>query len=246
LYRFENDNRASVDINLLIDAKDLDFKRDEQGRQVSTFDVVAFVVNSMGKSEEGFSQTVNLTLSSDEYERALVSGISYTGVANLPPGGYQLRAVIREPGSGKLGTVSQYLEVPDLAKKKLTMSSIFLFSVDPSSGTKAAPVALNAGRRLPRNLDLRFAAIVYNPKTEGGKPQVRCEVIISRDNKVLLQEQEQPLGGPIQDGRMGKIGQFSLAKASPGRYILTLVVTDPLADRKERTLVRSVDFELVN
>ncbi|HEY6246514.1 MAG TPA: VWA domain-containing protein [Pyrinomonadaceae bacterium] len=246
LYRFDDANRAAIDINLLIDAKDLEFQRDDQGHQATTFDVVAFVVNNMGKSENGFSQTVNLALSPEEYQRALVNGITYTGTANLAPGAYQLRAVIREPSSGKLGTVSQYLEVPDLSKKKLTMSSIFLFSVDPSNGTSGTPVPLTALRRLPRNLDLRFAALVYNPKIESGNPQVRCEVIISRDNRVLLQEPEQPLSGSAQSGRMAKIGQYSLAKASPGRYVLTLVITDPLADKKERTLVRSIDFDLVD
>lgn len=246
LYRFDAANQASIDINLLIDAKDLDFRRDEQGHQATTFDVVAFVVNNMGKSEDGFSQTVNLSLSPDEYQRALVNGITYTGTSSLPPGAYQLRAVIRDPSSGKLGTVSQYLEVPDLSKKKLTMSSIFLYSVDPTNGINGTPVPLTAQRRLPRNLDLRFAAVVYNPKIASGSSQVRCEVIISRDNKVLLQEPEQQLTGSVKDGRMAKIGQYSLAKASPGRYILTLVVTDPLADKQERTLVRSVAFDLVN
>jgi hypothetical protein len=246
LYRFTSENRAAIDINLLIDANDLNFKLDERGRRVATFDVVGFVVNSLGKSEDGFSQTVIANFSPEEYQRALSNGITFAGHAELPPGSYQLRAVVNETESGRLGTVSQYLEVPDLMKKRLTMSSIFLYGVDLSAGDKAAPVPLTALRRLQHKLDLRYAAVIYNARTEAGKPQLRSQLIISQDNKILFQEPEQAVPGPIQNGQMAKVGQFSLAKAKPGRYVLTLVVTDPLADKKERTMVRSVAFDLVD
>jgi hypothetical protein len=45
---------------------------------------------------------------------------------------------------------------------------------------------------------------------------------------------------------MAKIDQFSFAKAQPGRYLLTLVITDQLADKKQRTIVRSIDFNLTD
>jgi len=246
LYRFTSENRAAIDINLLIDAKDLDFKVDPNGRRQATFDVVAFVVNSLGKSEDGFSQTVNVDFAPEEYQRAAINGISFTGHAELPAGAYQLRAVVRESETGRLGTVSQYLEVPDLSKKRLTMSSIFLYSVDLSAGSKATPVPLTALRKLQRNLDLRYAAVIYNTKTEGSKPQLRYQLIISQDKKILLQEAEQPVSGTVQEGQMAKVGQYSLAKVPAGRYVLTLVVTDPLADKKDRTIVRSIDFDLID
>jgi VWFA-related protein len=246
LYRFTSENRAAIDINLLIDANDLDFKVDPNGRRQATFDVVAFVVNSLGKSEDGFSQTVNVDFAPEEYQRAVINGISFTGHAELPAGAYQLRAVVRESETGRLGTVSQYLEIPDLSKKRLTMSSIFLYSVDLSAGSKATPVPLTALRKLQRNLDLRYAAVIYNTKIEGGKPQLRYQLIISHDKRILLQETEQPVGGPVQEGQMAKVGQFSLAKVPAGRYVLTLVVTDPLAYKKDRTIVRSIDFDLIN
>ena len=245
-YRFTPENRAAIDINLVIDATSLEFKTDTAGKHTAAFDVVAFVVNNVGKTEDGFSQTVTASFSDDELKRALASGISFTGHAELAPGSYQLRAVVRDVGTGKLGTVSQYIEVPDLTKKRLTMSSIFLYAVDLAQGNKAAPDPLNALRRLPRNLDLRYAAVIYNPRIEASQPQVRTQLFISRDNKILFREPEQPLTGSVQNGQMAKVGQLSLAKARPGRYVLTLVVSDPLADKKERTIVRSLDFYLVD
>ncbi|MDT5123962.1 MAG: hypothetical protein QOC96_3444 [Acidobacteriota bacterium] len=245
-YRFTPDNRADIDINLVIDANNLAFRQDADGKYHAAFDVVAFVVNSLGKSQDGFSQTVTASFSPEEYKHALANGISFTGHAQLPPGHYQLRAVVSETETGRLGTVSQYLEVPDLTKKRLTMSSIFLYGVDLAQGNKATPEPLNATRHLPRKLDLRYAAVIYNPRLEGGKPQAQSQLIISRDNKILFQEPLQSVPGSVQNGQMAKVGQFSLAKARPGRYVLTLVVTDPLADKKAQTIVRSIDFYLID
>jgi hypothetical protein len=70
-------------------------------------------------------------------------------------------------------------------------------------------------------------------------------MIISQGNKVLLREPEQPVdsngGAPIT-----KMGQLGLSKVAPGRYVLTLVITDTLADKKIQTLAHSIDFTVVN
>jgi len=243
-YRFTPNNSADVDINLVINANNLQFKSDADGKYHATFDVVGFVINSLGKSQDGFSQTITTNFSPEEYKQALVNAITFTGHAELPPGHYQLRAVVRETGTGRLGTVSQYLEVPDLSKKRLTMSSIFLYSVD--LGNKGRPSPLNALRQQPRKLDLRYAAVIYNTKLDGGKPQLRSQLLISQGSKLVFKSPEQLLSGQVQNGQMAAIGQISLANAHTGRYVLTLVVTDPLAPKKSQIIVRSIDFNLVD
>ena len=42
------------------------------------------------------------------------------------------------------------------------------------------------------------------------------------------------------------MGQLGVSRVRPGRYLLTLVVTDPLADKKHRTITRSIDFTVTN
>jgi VWFA-related protein len=245
-YRFLPENRAEVDINLLINANNLEFKEGADGKYESTFDVVGFLVNNLGKTQGGFGQTVHATLSAAEYKRALTAGISYTGHAELPTGTYQLRAVVREQSTGRLGSFAQYLEVPNLAKKRLTASSLFLYSVDPNPGSKAPPEPLIALRQLPRKQDLRYAVIIYNPKLAGDKTQLRSQVFVARNGKIVFQEAETPVTTAVQEGQVIKIGQLGLGKAQAGRYVLTLVITDPQADKQERTIVRSIDFTLVD
>ena len=67
-------------------------------------------------------------------------------------------------------------------------------------------------------------------------------MIISQNGKVLFEEPEQPVAPQAEGGPIVKIGQLGLSKVLPGRYTLTLVVTDPLADKKRQTVSRSMDF----
>jgi VWFA-related protein len=245
-YRFLPDSRADIDINVLVDANKLTFKQEGDSNYHGAFDVVGFLVNTVGKSQGGFSQTVNMNLSPEDYKRALAYGISYAGHAILGPGEYQLRAVVRDSDSGRLGSMSQFLEVPDLTKKHLTVSSLFLFAVDPALGNTAKPEPLTGLRQLSRKQDLRYAAIIYNPKVTDGKTQLQSHIIISRGSKILFQEPDRPVTDAVQNGQLPKIGQFGLGKAQLGRLLLTLVVTDPQADKQSRTVVRTIDFTLVD
>jgi len=244
-YRFRPDNSAEVDINLLVDANNLAFKQRDDNKYHASFDVVGFLADETGKSLGGFSQTVTANLSPEDYKRALTYGIGYTGHATLTHGEYQLRAAVREVETGRLGSMSQFLEIPDLAKKRLAVSSLFLYSVDPTAGGKAKPEALSGLRELLRKQDLRYAVVIYNPKVNGGKTQLQSHIVISRGGKVLFQEPDQPVTSAVVNGQVPKVGQLGLGKTSAGRLMLTLVVTDQ-SEKQARTVVRSMDFLLLD
>jgi VWFA-related protein len=244
-YRYLPTSQADIDMNLQVAANGLSFKQGADSKYQTSFDVVGFLINDQGKTQGGFSETVNLSLSAPEYTRAQATGIGYVGHVTLAPGSYQLRAIVRDTETARLGTMSKYIEVSDLSKKRLTVSSLFLYAVDVAQGNKAKPEPLTALRQLPRTQDLRYAAIIYNPKVSDGKTQLLARVIVSRGDKVLLQDKDQPVNGAVQSGQIAKVGQLGL-KGQSGHYMLTLVVTDPLASEKERTIVRSMDFTLVD
>jgi VWFA-related protein len=237
-----HDAKASVDVNLVIDAKKLHFNQNADKYQTS-LEAVGFVFDQLGKLNGGFSETINLNLTNEQYQSFLADGVPYSANIQLPPGYFQIRTVVREAGSGSLGTFSKYLEIPDLQNGKLVVGSIFLFSVDSVSDPK--PVPLTALRKLTRKQDLRFAAAIYNPKLKNGKPELRSQMIISQAGKVLFKEPEQAVES-TSTSPVVKLGQLILARVPPGRYVLTLVVTDTLADKKNQTLTRSIDFRVTN
>jgi hypothetical protein len=157
-----------------------------------------------------------------------------------------LRVAVREAETGKLGSLSKYLEVPDLSKKRLTMSSVFLHAVDPAAGAKAQPVALTALRQIRRAEDLRFSAVVYNPKLAGGSPKLSTQLVISRGERVVFQGPVQSIEVKAGEGQFIKVGQIGVSKLAAGRHVLTFIVTDELADKKNAQLVRSIDFNVVD
>ncbi|HZT59383.1 MAG TPA: VWA domain-containing protein [Pyrinomonadaceae bacterium] len=243
-YRFIPQNRAAIDVDLRVDAHTLDFKQGPDGKYHATLDLVGFVVNQLGKTTQGFSQTINAALTPDEYTRALDVGLGYTGHVELEAGSYQLRVAVREDETGKLGTLSKYLEVPDMSKKRLTMSSVFLHAVEPGN-KQAAP--LSALRQIPRKDDLRFSAIVYNPKLQGGKPQITGRLILQRGGATIFDQPVQTVDiRGSDDTQFLKLGQIGLSRLQPGHYILTFVLTDTLADKKVQTLARSIDFQVTD
>jgi VWFA-related protein len=234
--------KAAVDVQMLIAANQLALTQTPAGRYQGSFDVVAFLFNQVGKRFGGLSETVNLDLSAEEYKHVLAEGIPYSASTELPPGFYQVRAVVRDGNSGALGTFSNYLEIPDLTKGKLAMSSVFLVAV-AEQGKKQTP--LLALRQLNRKQELRYVAMIYNPKQKDGKAQLRSQLIISQGGKVLFREPEAAVESN-STAPVIKIGQLGLSSVQPGRYVLTLVVTDTLADKKEQTLSRSIDFSVIN
>lgn len=243
-YMFPTNKQADLTINAFINPRKLGFKK-VGDKYKASFDVVGFVFDQLGRSKGGISQTVNADLSEESYKQALVSGLSYTANTQLGPGYYQVRLVVRELESGKMGTVSRYFEVPDLSQKHLTMSSILLYEADPAT-PKKAPEQLSASRVISRKHDLRYAAIVYNARIDTDKSDVKSRVVISVGDKILFQEPEQSVATKgSQPGQLIRVGQLALAKVPPGRYVLTLIVTDPQADKKRQTVSRSVDFTVV-
>lgn len=87
--------------------------------------------------------------------------------------------------------------------------------------------------------------MVYNSKLKDGKPQLRSQMIITQGGKELFREPEQVVEGN-GTAPVTKMGQLVLAKVAPGRYVITLVITDTLADKKSQTMSHSVDFTVVN
>ncbi|HEX6651016.1 MAG TPA: VWA domain-containing protein [Pyrinomonadaceae bacterium] len=231
-------NKAAVEVHILIDPKKLTFT-EANGHYNTSLDIVGFVLDELGKQRGGFSETLNLNLTPENYKKAQ-DGIVYSAAIDLPPGYFQLRTVVREGASGGLGTFAKYLEIPDLKRDWMALSSLFLFSVDKTN----QPTPLTAIRNVSRSQDVRYAVLIYNPKLRDGQPKLTSQLTISQGGNVLLREEEKPVEA-VTTGQYAKIGQFGVSKMQPGRYTLTVTITDTLADKKRQTLSRSLDFTVV-
>jgi hypothetical protein len=91
-------------------------------------------------------QTVPLKL--DAALQARQKNIEYTTSFNLPPGKYQIKFVVRENETGRMGSFIAEVTLPDLKKSPLKMSSILLASQrEPSK--KQDPLVHNGEEYVP-------------------------------------------------------------------------------------------------
>ena len=112
------------------------------------------------------------------------------------------------------------------------MSTLYLYAVDGSGKTaNAEAVPLQGVRQLSHSQDLRYAAVIYNARKNGDKIGIRTQTIITQGDTVLLKEPEQELNAS-DPTKVVKMGQLGISRVKPGRYVLTLIVTDPQADKE--------------
>jgi hypothetical protein len=120
---------------------------DTAGRQEATVEVVGAVYNEAGMVAANLqAERVAMALKPETHQRVLKEGLRYRKVVTLQPGLYQVRLVVREEGTSRIGSASEWIEVPDLASGKLALSSVFLSAGGPAAAVAAttAPPATAA------------------------------------------------------------------------------------------------------
>ena len=129
-----------------IDGTDLTFRRQPDGSYKSVIDVVALTFGAKGLVVNEANVTHTLTLKERAYRQVMRDGLLYNMVVpTKKPGGYQFRVAVRDTESERTGSASQYVEVPDVKKGRLTLSGMILKSADattPAVAAKAVPPAL--------------------------------------------------------------------------------------------------------
>ncbi|MGH9821911.1 MAG: VWA domain-containing protein [Blastocatellia bacterium] len=244
LYKATQGKKGAVEVDLNIDPAALTFQ-DTDGKKKANLDVAAFVYDQFGRMRGGFSKTLNLALTPRELERAYKDGVPFPSQnAELSPGSYEIRIGVRDKNSGALGTVSRYVEVPNLEKGHLSASTLLLGSVDAGdTRTQSAPVSGN--RRISRNKDLRYAVIIYNAARKDGHTKVKTQLTIMQDGRILYREPPQAVIDAGKNQPLIKVGQVILSNATLGRYVIQLEITDEFAAKNDRTIHRSMDFAVV-
>ncbi len=257
-----NDKEGSfVQSMLHIDGKDVTFTDEPDGWHKVSVDIIVATFDDRGAVVDSSSKTYNLTLRGDTFKLAVEHGFTYT--LNHPvkkPGPYQLRTAVRDVASNKIGSASQFIEVPDLTKGHLTLSGIVVRASRPPAPAPANPPAEAppiskeeaelealgnpAVRMFYPGRKVEYALQVLNAHEE----QLESQLFLFHDGKQVYAGKLQPLKGQkAPDGKsLFAAGQLQLgSKMEPGEYAMQIVVTDNLAQEKFRTVAQSIDFELV-
>lgn len=198
---------SALDVVTHIDAATLKFTQ-VGDRYQATIELVGMVFDEKGKSVETFGDKLAMNLKPASLENTLKNGITYTKQLKIKPGYYQVRFVARDDNNklkGQIGSASSWIEVPDLEKKLLTLSSIFFpaggedlslaTAVPPQNGNstgkaKDDSVARHPAlvyRRFKRSGSFDFMVFAYNVKrNDKGATDLAVQTQIYAGDKLLL------------------------------------------------------------
>lgn len=116
-------DRFFVPVSLIVPGSEIPFIKGGDHSK-ATLDIIGRVKNSAGQDVADIRQTVKLNVSpSQQVEQ---KNIQYSTSFDLPRGKYQLKFVVRENQTGRMGSFETQINLPDLEKYPVKLSSIVL------------------------------------------------------------------------------------------------------------------------
>jgi VWFA-related protein len=135
-YFRKDESHYALAVSLVIPGSQIPFVQ-AKDRDNATIDVIG-EVRTAGKFRVGqLRDTVKLAIDSTQQVRR--KNVQYNTSFILAPGSYHLKFVVRENQTGRMGTFETDVQIPDLRKNPLKMSSVVLSSLRvPATGKKGA------------------------------------------------------------------------------------------------------------
>jgi hypothetical protein len=171
------------------------------------------------------------------------------------PGPYQMRVVLRDTTSQRLGSSTQFTEVPDIKKGRLTLSGIVMgadrtrVGIDSTDGQIVAPDPNEtpAVRIFKQGTTVVYAYAIFNARADRNKKaQLEVQARLFRDGQQVYTGAQVSMSSDAEQKTqlMAASGRLQLTQVTPGDYILQVVVTDKLAGDKYKVAAQSIDFEV--
>ena len=252
---------------LYVKGSDLTFVKEPDGSHKAVFDLAAVTFGEDGKMIDQSANQHTIRLTDEMYQKILKYGFTYnTTVPVTKPGAYQLRTALRDEPSGRVGSASQFIQVPDIDKDRLSTSGLLIRGMPLDSyiktlttttaagtdgvGEDSDPMANTSVRQFRTPSALVYALAIYNAKVDKttGKPNLTIQARLFRNGELVFTGNAMPFDIREQTDpkRLGGGGAIQLGTTmKPGEYVLQIVVSDLLAKEKYRVATQWMDFEIV-
>lgn len=224
---------------------------DQNGKSQAAVDVSGVYYDDKGAPKASFIERIiatTLAPSTATGDR----DITFTYPAKLSPGLYQVRVAARDAKTGRIGSAHAWFDIPDLTKKKLTMSSVLLgerrqqqtLTTVSNAGT-TGPIALSASHRFRRDSTLRFLIFAYNAtvSTVDQRPDVAIQVQVVRDDQPVITTALRKIATDQNTDltRLPYAAEIPLNDLQTGRYQLQVTVIDRVS---KQSTTRRTHFDI--
>ncbi len=258
IFQGSQDNKLALSSFVHVNTKDMTFIDETDGSKTLAFDVLAVSFGDNGVPSGQIGKTFTIRLKPKKYEEIVRDGLVYYFTFPVErPGAYQIRVALRDHGSNKVGSASQFTEVPNLKKKKLTLSGLAIENLEyeqwkkfqqtgerPSESRPLLDVSL---RKFNRGTVLTYGFEVYNAKSKDSQPvQLEMRARVFYNGKPIYEGDNSPIVVQTNPGIISTSGALNLGTdMEPGDYVLQIVVTDKLAKQKNQIATQFVQFEII-
>jgi len=222
---------------------------------------MAMIFDAEGAAAGNRITSQELKFNKEEFTRVQVKGLIYDlPVPVVKTGAYQFRIALRDVTTGKIGAVSQFIEVPNLKKNKLTLSNLILTNftleewkqIASGQATKEKSALFDTTlRRFKRGTFLRYNYVIYNARmSDAEKPQLQIQTRLIRDGKILFEDSPTALDttGQFDLKRLQDYGAITLGSdLAAGNYVLQIIAFDNNhGGGKAKSATQFVEFEIVD
>ncbi len=213
------------------------------GKQAAAVNIGGVVLNDQGKQAGGFKN--RLTVQPSTNSAVQHPGVIYSHKIPLKPGIYQIRVAAGDEKSGRVGSAAKWIEIPDLASKKLTLSSLMLGGQFIGANQKSATgeqLQFSVDRRFPKGANLNFLMFIYNASA-GPAPDLEAQINIIRNGQAVVTSPvlKVPVDATTDAARVSYGANVGLRSLPPGRYLLEVAITDKLA---KTTASQNISFDI--
>ena len=241
---------------LYVNGADLKFTQQADGWHQATFDIVAMIFGENGTVVDEVSRTETIKARAETLQEILTKGfVSTITVPIKKPGTYQMRVVMRDAATSHIGSASQFVEVPDLKKNRLTLSGILLQRLQkPGNVSEQRQFQPDkqrdfARRRFNPGDNIRFDLSIYNAQARNtAQPNLTVQYRLLRHGKEIFVAPERPLSlsQALTLENIDSSGVFRLGRnMAPGDYVLQVIVRDLQATGKRAIATQWADFEII-
>jgi VWFA-related protein len=247
---------SSVEAMLHLDLHGVTMTENLKGVRESQVQMAVATIGPNAETSDQTSSTLMVKLSVEDYEAAVRNGLSFSmrlPLRRTTPGGWQLWVVARDEATGRVGSASEFIEIPDLSRGWPVLSGLTLEGLNArkaGAGEIVPPGDESASMRIFRpGTTLRYNYIVYNLASDKDKrSRVEVRLRLYRHGEQVYGGSPMPLEFPPSDSprQRSASGTMTLGATMPaGRYSFELSVRDTLAPPgKPTTAIQYADFEV--
>jgi VWFA-related protein len=198
---------------------------DEENKKPARVTIAGIILNDQGKAAGSFKTGLEVRERPRD-EGADASNVIYNNPAALKPGIYQVRVAARDERSGLVGSAMEWIVIPDLTMRQLSLSSLMMGLQNVESTGER--IQWSVDRKFAQGSRVKFMTFVYNTAgSASGGPNLRAQVYVYRDSQRLISNALASVDVANRDPeRIPFASDLDLRQLPPGAYVLEVTIED--------------------